>query len=317
MVSEYKKQSEAFAACLENQFTYAVNYRDSKACYFVNATEKQFWDKYMVSGPRNNYEKIRADRPCYLYLDLDKTDQYPNVDLEDIYQIIQRQIKNNLEAFGVKEIRFIKLHSHSKKKQSLHIIVKTSALFKNLEHCGEFVRAIKEDSEFPDVIDTSVYSKNRNFRMLGCTKAGQERYMEGDKPLTYEFWRDTKIQPLNWDGDLIVMDINEKKEGVIVLDVPENVQQFFVQLAKDPKILKMVGPLNLNRIVCFPNEQVYIVNPEKNKCPFANRYHSKNHCMIYINLMHNKYGLKCYSPKCEGKEILYKTRDFLTEKVCI
>ena len=317
MVSTFKKQSEAYEACLETQFTYAINYPNSKACFFVNATEKQFWDEYMVKGPRNNYEKIRVDKPCYLFLDLDKTDQYPNTDIEEIYNSIKEQIVYTLNGMGIQNIRFIKLHSHSKVKQSLHIIVKTPVLFKNLIHCGEFVRAIKEDSEYPDIIDTSVYSKNRNFRMLGCTKAGQERYLEGDKPLSYEFWRDTKIQPLHWDGKTISMDINEEKSTMVFSDVPENVHQFFVDLSKDKKILKMVGPLNLNRIVCFPNTQVYIINSQSNKCPIANRYHSSNHCRIFINLIHKKYGIKCYSDKCNGKSIVFPTEDFLTEKVCI
>ena len=84
MVSTFKKQSEALEACLDTQFTYAINYPNSKACFFVNATEKQFWDEYMVKGPRNNYEKIRVDKPCYLFLDIDKTDQYPNTDIDEI-----------------------------------------------------------------------------------------------------------------------------------------------------------------------------------------------------------------------------------------
>lgn len=317
MVSTFKKQSEALEACLDTQFTYAINYPNSKACFFVNATEKQFWDEYMVKGPRNNYEKIRVDKPCYLFLDIDKTDQYPNTDIDEIYDSIKQQIINNLNYLGIEDIRFIKLHSHSNTKQSLHIIVKTLVLFENLIHCGEFVRAIKENSDYPDVIDTTIYSKNRNFRMLGCTKAGQKRYLEGDKPLSYEFWRDTKIQPLQWYGETITMDIDETKNTIISTDIPENVHQFFVNLSKDKKILKMVGPLNLNRMVCFPDTQVYIVNSESNRCPIAKRNHSSNHCRVFINLLHKKYGVRCYSEKCNGKSIMFPTKDFLTEKICI
>ena len=62
----FKKQEEALSERKETEFTFAVNYENSKACFFVNATEEDFWYKYMAVGPRNNYEKILADKPCHL-----------------------------------------------------------------------------------------------------------------------------------------------------------------------------------------------------------------------------------------------------------
>lgn len=321
MVSIYKKQVEAFEACLDTQFTYAVNYKNSKACFFVNATEKEFWDEYMVHGDRNNYEKIRADRPCHLYLDIDMNiKENPQIDIDECYNEIKDIILFLMlqMGFSQEKVRFIKLSSHSDTKKSLHIIVKIEdCLFENLFHCGEFMAEVHHRTKYKSLIDMSVYSKNRNFRMLGCTKAGQKRYLVGNQPLSYEFWRDTKIQPLSWSGKTIKMDIREKKVSEMSSNIPDFVFKIMLAWSKDPRVLKTIGKINLDRIVCFPENQVYICTAIEKKCPIANRQHSTNHPMLCLNLIYNRYEFRCHSPKCKGKAITFKMNDYLTGKVCI
>ena len=146
----FRKQQDAFDACLETEFTYAVNYPASKSCIFVNATEKDFWDNYMQDGLKNNYEKIRIDKPCHLFLDIDKkTSQYPGVDIEEIWEDLKYVIEvafEHLLHIQKHRLTFIKLQSHCEKKQSLHIIVKVEGtIFKNLIHCGIFVNNLKHN----------------------------------------------------------------------------------------------------------------------------------------------------------------------------
>lgn len=317
----FTRQEEAFQNCLDNEYTFAVNYNNSKACFFVNATEKEFWDEYMVKGPRNNYEKIRMNKPCHLYIDLDKNqDQYPELDIEIIWSSIKKYIAKVFVAIGVSEdkLEFVKLHSHSEKKQSLHIIIKIQGMmFKNLIQCGHFMKMVVEDTDYKDVIDLSVYSKNRNFRMLGCTKAGQKRYLEGDKPLTFEYWISTKIQPLTFEGELIELGEDEK-ETVISTHAPQFVIDFFRSLNNDKRFLKNCGPLNLNRIVYKAENQSYHCTSTSRWCPFQKRQHQTNHPRVHLDLIHCCYHIKCFSKKhCKHKKMTFKTKDMMTEKISI
>lgn len=325
-MQRFKTQKEAFDNCLDTQITFAVNYENSKSCFFVNATEKEFWDNYMVSGPRNNYEKIKLGKECHLFLDIDKYEtQYPGVDIEEIWKDVKDKIECvfiNILNIERHRLHFIKLESHSKKKKSLHVIVKVDGtIFKNLIHCGIFVHNLKGEVMYPDVIDTSIYTKNRNFRMLGCSKAGQNRQLVGDKPFSYEYWLETLIQPLKWEGSSIEMCDEEVEESTICRDIPELVHNIFVNvISKDKKLHKMTGELNLDRIVSFPDSLTYVCNTKARKCPFVNRYHNKNVQFVVLNLLKNRYTLRCHSAKCKenkDNQIHFKLKDYLSEKICI
>ena len=309
----FKKQEEALSERKENEFTFAVNYENSKACFFVNATEEDFWNKYMAVGPRNNYEKILANKPCHLFLDLDmNTSKYPNTNIETVWETIKKLILDAFNFFDIpsQDVRFIVLHSHSETKQSLHIIVKIkNKLFHNLIHCGSFMEEIKEsvDENIRDIIDTTIYTKNRNFRMLGCTKAGQERYLVGDKPLSYEFWKDCKIQPLEWKGDTIELEIKEVKQHYFSSYVPPVVLNFMSSLNDNKQFVKMSGRLDLCRIHAFPSSLVFVCNTVSKRCPFVCRRHSTNVTYVVVDLLRRVYYLKCRSTKhCKGK----KTKEF-------
>ncbi len=319
----YKKQQEALDKCRDDQFTFAVNYKNSKSCYFVNATDEEFWNAYMVQGERNNYEKIRVDKECHLFLDIDKKKTtYPGVDIEKIWNNIKYVIEcafENMLNIEKHRLNFIKLHSHSENKQSMHIIVKVeNTIFKNIIHAGLFVKSLINDVEYPDVIDLGIYTKNRNFRMLGCTKAGEERYLLGEKPLSFEYWKETKIQPLYWDGPSIQMVEEDNKDVSVYADMPEKVKNIFVNtICKDKKLFRLTGELNLNRVASFPDSLTYVCSTSNKKCPFARRFHSKNVQYVVLNLLKCRYTLRCRSPKCRNKEMHFKMKDYLNEKICI
>lgn len=315
----FKKQEEALSERKKNEFTFAVNYENSKACFFVNATDAEFWDNYMATGPRNNYEKILPDKPCHLFLDLDmNTSKYPGIDIQSVWESIKTIILEAFKYFKIppEDARFIVLQSHSETKQSLHIIVKIKdKLFHNLVHCGSFMEEIKEsvDENIKDIIDTTIYTKNRNFRMLGCTKAGQERYLVGDKPLSYEFWKDCKIQPLEWKGDTIELEIKEVKQYYLTSYVPPVVLDFMSKLNEDKAFVKMSGKLNLCRVHSYPSSLVFICDTVSKKCPFVCRKHSTNITYVVIDLLRRVYYLKCRSKKhCQGKRTKeFKMKEFL------
>lgn len=320
----FKKLSEAFEDCLDTQFTYAVNYKNSVSSYFVNATEKNFWNEYMLQGPRNNYEIIRVDRPCHLYLDLDKNNTlYPELDIETVWEEVKQLIVFYFKGLQVDEtdLTFIKLSSHSEKKQSLHIIIKVKhKMFRNVLDCGYFMSEIKQrlSPYYSKIVDDAVYTKNRCFRMLGCTKAGQQRYLIGDKPLSYEFWKETKIQPLKWDGSLISFDETNQVSPSTSKYIPEIVYKIFDQLNHDPTFLKLSGKIDIDKVHAIPGSLKFLCNTVSRKCPLAHKTHTTNVTYIHLDLLNSHYCLKCRSKKdkrCNGRTKFYKIMNPLTKTI--
>ena len=323
-MKKFKKLSDAYEDCLDTQFTYAVNYENSVSSYFVNATEKEFWDEYMLKGPKNNYEIIRVDRPCHLYLDLDNV--YPELDIEIVWKKVKELIVLYFQNLNIPEedLTFIKLSSHSEKKQSLHIIVKMkNKIFKSLLDCGYFVSKIKSlMSPFHSkIVDDAVYTKNRCFRMLGCTKAGQKRYLIGEKPLTFEYWKETKIQPLKWNGgpgSHLGFQETPKVSLSSSKYIPEIVYTIFNKLNNDPKFLKLSGKIDIPKVYAVPASLIFLCNTVSRKCPIGKKIHTTNVTYIHLDLMNSNYCLKCRSEKilCKGKRTKsYKIPNPLTKRL--
>lgn len=322
----FKRLVDAYEKCGENEFTYAVNYKNNLASFFVNATELDFWNEYMLKGPKNNYEIIRVDRPCHLYLDLDKDNTlYPDLDIEDVWKEIEEKLYASFEYVGValEDLNFIKLSSHSTKKQSLHIIVKIkNKIFKNMLECGYFMERVKDQLTpyYAKILDTTVYTKNRCFRMLGCTKAGQERYLIGDKPLTFDYWKKCKIQPLKWDGEkgsILSFEDNVTYSVSTSKYIPEIIYKKLNELNQNKHFLSMSGPLNLDRVFAIPNALKFICDTTSKKCPIAKKTHSTNITYIVLDLVHSNYFFKCRSHKhCKGKRTKsFKINNLLTKTI--
>lgn len=321
----FKKLTDAYDSCLDTQFTYAVNYKNSHSYYFVNATEKEFWDEFMAKGPRNNYEIIRVDRPCHLFLDLDKNNTlYPDLDIETVWEEVKKVIVDWFQHFysiEKEELTFTKLSSHSEKKQSLHIIIKVKdKIFKNILHCGQMISEVKQSLSpyYSKIVDDAVYTKNRNFRMLGCTKAGQKRYLVGDKPLTFEFWKETKIQPLKYSGEAIDLKLSQDIPTNICTSkyIPEVVYKIFDKLNNDPKFLKLSGKIDIPKLYAIPESLIFICNTVSKKCPLSMKTHTTNVTYIHLDLLNSHYCLKCRSKKdkrCNGKTKFYKIGNPLTK----
>ena len=157
------------------------------------------------------------------------------MNIETVWESIKKLILDAFNFFDIpsQDVRFIVLHSHSETKQSLHIIVKIkNKLFHNLIHCGSFMEEIKEsvDENIRDIIDTTIYTKNRNFRMLGCTKQ--------DRNAT---WSET-----NHCRRILERLQTQPMEGYTGLEIKEVKQHYFSSHCT-PVVLNFMSSLNDNR----------------------------------------------------------------------
>jgi hypothetical protein len=123
------------------------------------------------------YEMIQQNIPTKLYLDLDM--KHHEIDINDVVKSICETVSLLLKTYYKQEhIELLQFDSSNKLKQSRHLIFQI--LFKTQKNVESFIHLIKDDicDEYKEYIDTSVYSKNRNFRLYGSSKKGQNRFLK-------------------------------------------------------------------------------------------------------------------------------------------
>ena len=113
----------------------------------------------IFQGPYN--ELIRTNSVCKLYFDLDGP---PLNDLEGTRQV-QLLIDEALVALGGGDSQVIVLCSSTDAKFSKHVIFPNVLFRNNWQHMRNFVGTIRHP-----LVDQTVYSRNRCFRMAGCCK---------------------------------------------------------------------------------------------------------------------------------------------------
>ncbi|KDD71281.1 hypothetical protein H632_c5388p0, partial [Helicosporidium sp. ATCC 50920] len=167
------------------------------------------WAAYRASAPleRHWYEVIRENRPCHLYLDLEFCAvSFPRADGNGLVDAVLRALRLELERrFGLAvqyESQLLELDSSSATKFSRHLVLRLPGLaWATNAHLGRFVRQVVRrageaamlrgdgggsEGDGDDgiccgrmprrshcVVDTSVYSRNRHFRLPWSCKAGK------------------------------------------------------------------------------------------------------------------------------------------------
>jgi hypothetical protein len=173
---------------------------------YIVASNEAFWRRYrsMIPHNRHYYEVIRAGRPCHLYFDLEYCRvANPQSDGDQMVRTLCSEVRTALgESYfngRCPECRIVDLDSTTSRKFSRHVIVRISAAaFSNNVHAGSFVHALLSSlasrradepliaalfvapkaSEAPRkpsaaanvcFVDTSVYTRNRCFRLCRLT----------------------------------------------------------------------------------------------------------------------------------------------------
>ena len=114
-------------------------------------------------GPYN--ELIRTNAVCRLYFDLDGGPEHGDEAVRDLISEVEKKL---LEVFGLRDKDIIVLCSSNATKFSKHIIWPNVIFKNNWQHMKNFVALINHP-----LVDGSVYSRRRCFRMAGCHKYGQ------------------------------------------------------------------------------------------------------------------------------------------------
>jgi hypothetical protein len=187
-------------------FSVDISNQHASKAYIVTGYVK-WWENYSSIEPakRYAYEVVLPGVPCHLYVDLE-AEFSANPEIKDTIQIRFVELLAELKDFlynmhvAPKELldktRFVVLDSSKSTKFSKHCIVKIpEVLFDNNYHCGALIRRFqihilnkfgpketnpyfvfpeneeKRDPQFKQfLIDMGVYTKGRDFRLLGSYK---------------------------------------------------------------------------------------------------------------------------------------------------
>jgi len=217
MVEWHSKLADVVNAS-PNSFVCAHDLNDQGAKRFSSFdTFADFSGFYQSQKTKHFYEIIRSEQKSKLYLDLD----IPNVTLVTAEQILGN-ILNELDSFLcthcdlTSSCKPVVSESHSEIKKSYHIVCRTVVV---LDHQQRYLFGQEFSQYLPshlkEYFDTSVYSRNRCFRLLGSSKFNQNR------PLVPRLKHSKKLQ------DHIVTGSFSGKEDKLCFDtieIPGNIQ---------------------------------------------------------------------------------------------
>ena len=179
---------------------FAEEVSDRGARRFFTNTYLSFGRDMAERAPGSHfYEVIQEGQPCWLYFDLEFSKIVnPQLDADEVLVQFRRGLKDFCAKEGVQydESLTVVLDSSTESKFSKHVIVKSLAFEDNIQAGGFvhtfvehtrvlrqergsdsdllFVRGDCEEAEATKtVVDTSVYTRNRNFRVLRQSKCGK------------------------------------------------------------------------------------------------------------------------------------------------
>lgn len=301
------------------QYVYTAHGLKKLSYSFIAATEHELWEQYIQKGTLTICEVIDSKKPCHLYIDIDvNLKETPGINVYDCWKAVQPVISGHFNIlYPNVPVDYIVMDSSSNKKGSLHIVIKIKGhLFTNASHCGAYMRVLQKfiETEHPGIegafqfFDMSIYTRNRLFRMLGQTKAGQKRYLKSHYDFTFQNWCATRVCPVISNAELITT--REPDGGVPAYTsgsrygagectvvsgwVPKCVTGEIYQFLSNEvgKIERMVFTGKNMKVICNTNNR---------NCRFQKRRHKSNVMYIVINLVNRSYHIKCHSQHCKKK----------------
>jgi len=317
----YSTQQDAFDARKSHQKIFQN--QTERGRYYVAETAENYWFEYLRKGKRFGYELLEKDKPCHLFIDLDVNKQkYPGISVNDIWCVLEKYIDNILIQWRdiptediVKQLHF----SSSEKKGSMHILYKIKGrIFESVAHVGAFMRCVQqfieteheEDMAMYDnkIVDMGIYTPNRLFRMLGCTKFGENRYLTDSHEYTFDHWVNNLVQPLKTTDTFI--DVREPGGSSPKYSSGSGCSG--ITGWTPDCVTPLMGHIEekygrITRIHAFMMSMTFACNLETKNCPFKGAEHSSNVIYAVINLADFSYRIRCHSAKCHGRALPINT----------
>jgi hypothetical protein len=283
-------------------------------CTYIVAREKTFFKHIMepmTAGDRFFYEVIEEGKPCHLYIDIDvDLETYRSIDVHMVKDMVCGHVEFGLREMEIEIENILVADSSNNKKGSLHILYRLkNKLWRNNAHVGAFMRScmerrvkmIPEDYEtWHMFVDMCVYSRNRLFRMTGCTKKHQNRIklIKGQE-FNYENWLNSLVQPI-FPGDCELIEANEPDGSPAVYIGAKTGQLTLSNLDSTikEKLLEFTRTISPVRGISYcPFYRTWSINLQTKDCIFKRGRHQKNTMYVVVYLDDQTYRMKCWNEK--------------------
>lgn len=276
---------------------------------------------------RNFYELI-YDTPCKLYFDCEfykSQNQEKNGKLA-----IEKLVQNLTEKLATLKINLdrkdiIDLDSSTNEKFSRHLIVHLKGFdgkryaFKNSLHVKEFVKEFIDEMTDKDlfckqedrgdqlfcIIDSSVYSKNRSFRMYKSSKLNKDVYLEPSEENEFPYSNAKELLMKSLICTNEYDEIIEYKAKEPEHNLSKNSETFSHELhGIDDVINEWItdGRDNngsISKIIDLSDSIVYYVKNYR-FCENIQRPHKSNAIYFVVNKNRKTVYHKCFDPDCSG-----------------
>lgn len=194
---EFSSQEYSFWLAFQRPYLDRDNTVKTTMSYYAYPKVDNFLNKYKTLKVKQKtfYEQIRGE--CCEFYDIDgkcsdenASGKYysENSDQEIITDFINARIawgkisdsKYNKKSINIETDVYV-LTSSSAKKKSFHISIRTGDLFKDIKELGIFTQDFAsyiDEQRYPFNFDRAIYSKNRNFRIIGSHKVKSNRVLK-------------------------------------------------------------------------------------------------------------------------------------------
>ena len=303
-----------------------------------------FWKAY-IDEPiicRHLFELIRSDQPCKPYLDIEwNIDANQNAKKEDFTTFIKKLQNDLIFIFKNRYNIIIDTNdimissSHSISKVSFHVVIdkhidnKTVSYQTNKKGYSDsawdlLIALIAHDVSYENVLDGSVYTTDREFRVIYSSKTSEFR------PILPFPYKSTKL----YKNSIIKMKTKECLRYIITYSTSDNYYHI-----KTPTILK--NNIIVNKQYSYDNNLLHIPRAysdkklnrhmilirlvhqtaiytgisacgkgwrytysDKNEKCYTGKYHKSNGFYVFENIESGTIYMKCMSANCKGRHIL-------------
>ena len=307
----YKRLIDACNVVTENNIVIAEDISSSGQKVFYVDTLDRLHAAYVQIKHPHWYECLLEDKPSRIFLDIESN---TSVDLDNILNKLTIAIQQKFGETPTIEI----LDSCSDQKQSWHILC-TNIWMKNVYHVGAFIRRLVLFIE-EDAIDTSVYTKNRMFRIKGSSKHSSKRVLKHSKP-----WYTLLVQTQAHGLPNVIYECKEIDGSEPVSNSKHPSQLFFYENGQwhgvrqkthsathsvltnellEPIVKKIDeicdGNLYRHKMSMTSTGNIFC-STKSRKCAIAGREHRGNNIWFEIDLTQQRVFQRCYDDECKGK----------------
>jgi hypothetical protein len=296
------------------------------ACGYEHFITNVYKNKYGKSSPTKPpcwYEMLQYDLPTKIYFDFDQPAEKGDC-TELVINFLCHVRGEVAKAFKVEDVAMIVLDSCSDRKYSFHVIVQI--FLENVPMVRSFVANAMDSFDNTDIyniLDTTVYSRNRSFRLIYSSKLGR----------TNRLINKSKVNEDEYDEKDLILSLIQNKlpdhyTGVLSRFMSE---EYIVatravhslngnlsertsdetRVSRDDLPEKMITFLELNGGVVKTTKisgDFLSCIIGKTKCPFMKGYHKHNNQFFTFNRKTCTGWFSCPDDTCPN--IVYKKQSF-------